>query len=216
MAFTELESINLNTDDSETQDIFINSDSSTLYTADLQNIYIGAADDSYSVEETHSRIINSVKTYSIKSSYLSQLNETTASNPVSKDTESAAGSSNEAGAAGFIVGANAYMLTEYWGHEYTTSYDATYYFADAEKHNSTSAGDYLLCWAAVASNILQWGGWADGINNGTFESEQDVLGQSDILFSGLNGTYLGYYGDGLASNWNSIGTYSADWEVVVA
>ena len=102
-------------------------------------------------------------------------NEEYLNDTLSAAGESAAGASNEAGADGFVVGENAYMLTEHWGHEYATGYDAGYYFTDAEKHSGTGTDDYLLCWAAVASNILQWGGWADGINNGAFDKEQDIL-----------------------------------------
>lgn len=69
---------------------------------------------------------------------------------------------------GFFINMNmshtAYGLT-YFGYE---EWGGTWH--DAEKSHSNSDDD-LLCWAAAASNILDWAGWSPG---GT-ETEQEIF-----------------------------------------
>jgi len=74
-----------------------------------------------------------------------------------------------------------YLVTDAWGHDYATVYGKltdssdtnSYWYCDVEK-DETDTEDDLLCWAAAASNILQWGGWTNH-NNLTYSSEDGVL-----------------------------------------
>jgi len=64
----------------------------------------------------------------------------------------------------------AYALTEYY---LNTTYGGTWY--DAEK-SPTNTEDDEMCWAAAASNILAWSGWASSESNdpdATFQYYQD-------------------------------------------
>jgi PEP-CTERM motif len=82
--------------------------------------------------------------------------------------------------------AASYFLWDDWGGTW----------ADAEKDNL--AGDDLLCWAAAASNVLEWTGWGltDGLTNAdeifeVFEDHWTDLGGSpwfawDWWFDGTN------------------------------
>jgi plastocyanin len=178
MKFTKLELLDLNVDYSEAENIFINVDSEidTLYNNESSNIYIDSTNNYDSRQEKHFEIITGLKNNftSAKISSLNQINETITSDltpakiagDIISDFSSLDGSS----------GSNAFLITEHWGHEYVTAYDDGYYFADAEKHpRDSGAGDDLLCWAAAASNVLQWGGWANGVDDGAFSNEQNVL-----------------------------------------
>jgi hypothetical protein len=76
-----------------------------------------------------------------------------------------------------------YMLMDHWG--------GTWY--DAEKRQAHSSDD-MLCWAAAASNVLKWGGWADAPGM-QFPSSNEILG---------------YYAD----HWSNTGglmEYAWDW-----
>jgi len=48
-------------------------------------------------------------------------------------------------------GVERYMLRDDWGGE----------VADAEKSPDNAEDDYLMCWAAAASNVLDWTGWGN-------------------------------------------------------
>jgi len=52
-----------------------------------------------------------------------------------------------------------YMLTDNYGGSW----------ADAEKTQANTEDD-LMCWAAAASNVLEWGGWASGAGTGDADS----------------------------------------------
>lgn len=56
--------------------------------------------------------------------------------------------------------ANTYSIWDDWGGTY----------ADAEK-SPTNTEDDLMCWAAAASNILEWSGWGD------------IIGDADSIFA---------------------------------
>jgi len=59
-----------------------------------------------------------------------------------------------------VAEVGSYMLTDNWGGTWS----------DVEKSPSSTEDD-LLCWAAAASNILEWTGWAEGMNTGTTGDE---------------------------------------------
>ena len=48
-----------------------------------------------------------------------------------------------------LEGVERYMLRDHWGGE----------VVDAEKSPDNAEDDYLMCWAAAASNVLDWTGW---------------------------------------------------------
>ena len=173
MKFNGLKSVDLSVDYSENQDVYAGFDREKLYNADSQNIYISSTTDTE--KQDHFSIINDIKDNYSQIFSVSQISGIINSNPaptnIMEDSILVTPST-----AGVTVGENAFLITGTWGHEYLTSQDSSgYYFADVEKHPTNSgAGDYLLCWAAAASNLLQWGGWANDVDV-SISTEQDVL-----------------------------------------
>jgi FG-GAP repeat protein len=190
MILAELGLIDLNADYTENQDIFIHVDNDELYSTDSSDIYNTSY---YFDQEEHFRIINntqnkfaystSISSNNISSNQISVSSDVASlspripeitTEPVNFETKSS--SVSEIPSFAGASGSNAFLITEEWGHKYVTAQSSEgYYFGDVEKHDGTAAGDDLLCWAATASNVLQWGGWANNISGETFSTEQNVL-----------------------------------------
>ena len=70
---------------------------------------------------------------------------------------------------GVLLYSPASYASSYYIYDYYDTWSDSW--SDADK---TDDGDDLMCWAAAASNILYWSGWAD-VDGESFSSSQDIF-----------------------------------------